>query len=239
MPSMRAVPRLRLPELLIVMVGVGLVPLSRGSAQSTPPATVGIDHLILGVDDLERGMVEFAKRTGVTPVKGGVHPGRGTQNALVSLGDRVYVEILAPSREPGTSADARTSFATLTPVGWALHTDDLPAVATQVRAAGFTVSEIRPGARARPDGVRLTWQTAEVSGALLEAAPFFISWGAGTPHPSTQSPTGCTLTSVLLWHPEPVPLQKVLASVKVAVSVEPAAARMRVVLRCPTGSVEF
>jgi Glyoxalase-like domain len=208
-------------------------------AQQATSGAVGIDHLILAVDDLDRGMAEFARRTGVTPVKGGVHPGRGTQNALASLGDRVYVEILAPSNEAGTTADPRTTFRTLTPVGWALHTDDLPAVAQQLRDAGFTVSAILPGARARPDGVRLTWQTAAVSGASLEAAPFFISWGTGTPHPSTQSPAGCSLTSMMMSQPDPAPMRKFLASVKVAVTVDSAAARMRVIMRCPSGTVEF
>ena len=152
--------------------GVGLLGLFAGAtavdAQPRAAAGVGIDHLILGVDDLERGMQEFARRTGVTPIKGGVHPGRGSQNALASLGNGQYVEILAPSNEAGTTAPPNTSHRTLTAVGWALHTDDLTSVVNAVRGAGFTVSEIRAGARSRPDGVTLSWQTAVVSGAGLE-----------------------------------------------------------------------
>ena len=209
-------------------------------AQSAVLKDVGIDHLILGVDDLDRGMSEFARRTGVTPIRGGVHPGKGTQNALVSLGDGRYVEILAPSREPGIAADSRTAFQTLTPVGWALHARDLTPVLDLLRGAGFTPSEIRPGARARPDGVRLTWQTAEVSGAGLDAAPFFIAWGPATPHPSTQSPAGCTLRSVTMTEPDPAALARFMAAVGVATPVRAGAVRaMSVVLACPTGDVHF
>jgi hypothetical protein len=223
--------------------GVGLLGLFAGAvsldAQPRAAAGVGIDHLILGVDDLERGMEEFARRTGVTPIKGGVHPGRGTQNALASLGNGQYVEILAPSNEAGTMAPSSTSHRTLTAVGWALHSNDLTSVVGVVRGAGFMVSEIRAGARSRPDGVKLSWQTATVGGTGLDAAPFFISWGAATPHPSTESPTGCRLASVALREPDPAPLQRFLATVKVVAGVTQGASQMTVVLMCPTGSVKF
>ena len=214
-------------------------------AQSRPAALaasagVGIDHLILGVDDLDRGMAEFARRTGVTPVKGGVHPGRGTQNALASLSDGRYLEILAPSHEAGVASDPRTSSATLTPVGWALHTSELRAVIAHMRSAGFTASEITPGARARPDGVMLRWQTADVSGAGLDGAPFFISWGADTPHPSTQSPTGCRFGSASMTEIDPAPLAKFLATVAVQVPVTRGTVpHMTIVLACPKGSITF
>jgi hypothetical protein len=209
-------------------------------AQLPASAGVGIDHVILGVDDLDRGMTEFARRTGVAPVKGGAHPGRGTQNALVSLSDGRYLEILAPSHEAGVAADPRTAHALLTSVGWALHTNDLRTVVTNVRAAGFRISEIRPGARARPDGVMLNWQTADVSGAGLEGAPFFIQWGAGTPHPSTQSPIGCRLTTVAMTERDAAPLTKFLRASGVDVSVAAGAARrMRITLTCPSGVVTF
>ncbi len=217
-----------------------LIAATPGHAQPGVAETdVGIDHLILGVNDLEKGMAEFTRRTGVAPVKGGVHPGRGTQNALVSLGAGRYIEIMAPSHEPGTSIDAMTTSATLKPVGWALHTSDITRVVRTVTSAGFEMSPVRPGARTRPDGVKLSWQTASVSGASLNAAPFFIQWGTSTAHPSTQSPTGCALTSVEMSEPDPAPLTRFLASTGIAVSVSKGASAMRVVLQCPAGTIVF
>lgn len=47
-----------------------------------------VDHVLCGVPNLEEGMTYIQERSGTKPVVGGVHPGRGTWNALVSLGDR-------------------------------------------------------------------------------------------------------------------------------------------------------
>ena len=226
-----------LPTVSVALAGLLLATVPLRAQQGS---AVVIDHLIIGVDDLDRGMREFAERTGVRPIKGGVHPGRGTQNALVSLGDGRYLEIMAPSHEPGTEPDPRTSMRTLTPVGWALRTTDIAATVALVKSAGFGMSDIAPGARARPDGRQLRWQTASVSSAGMEAAPFFIAWAPGSAHPSTDAPGGCTLVSVAMEEPNPAPLTKFLRTTGVAVPVaQGAVPLMSITLSCGGKRVVF
>ena len=65
-----------------------------------------IDHVILGTNDLQKGIVELERLTGVRAVFGGAHPGRGTQNALIALGGEHYLEILAPNPEDSASSES-------------------------------------------------------------------------------------------------------------------------------------
>ena len=115
---------------------------------------VWFDHFVVGIDELEKGIRAFEERTGVRPVFGGEHPALGTHNALVSLGPDQYLEILAP--RPG--ATVRPVFgdvgrcSQLTPILWALATDDVEALHGAVGAAGFGVGELQEGSRVTEAG---------------------------------------------------------------------------------------
>ncbi|MGH8188656.1 MAG: VOC family protein, partial [Steroidobacteraceae bacterium] len=158
-------------------------------AGAATPATQ-IDHIILGINDLDQGMASFEQLTGVRPVYGGKHPG-GTHNALVSLGDGLYLEIIAilTDATPPDFLAGLKGLRTLTPVGWAVASTDSAEIRRSMDAAGIPLTEPSAGSRATPDGATLSWQTLELQ-KKFDEAPFFIVWGAQSPHPSKTSPTG-------------------------------------------------
>lgn len=203
------------------------------TAQAQGNERVGIDHLILRASSLRGGMEIFTRLTGITPKVGGQHPGRGTENALVSLGPDLYIEILAPIT-PAPPSDA------LQAAGWALHSNALEELITRVRAAGFDPVGPTPGSRRTPDGQLLEWRTAGVQGPGLELAPFVIEWGKATPHPAGTSPGGCTLAGVTVILPDTTRLGAFLtaAGVSTPLTVGPALA-LRFALDCPKGRVSF
>lgn len=212
------------------------------ASQRPMPAadSVRVDHLILGINDLEKGIAEFERLTGVKPVFGGRHPGRGTANALVSLGEGVYLELLGPSSEsPDSVPPMLAGLESLTPYGWALGTTDLPAVGERLRARGISLSPIQNGSRRKPDNAMLTWRTAAAMGAGLESAPFFIEWGAGTAHPSTTSPAGCRLVRLEALSPEPDALRHMLEAVGLGIPVNRGGGPLAFTLSCPRGEVTF
>src|SRR6202521_5511684 len=94
-----------------------------------------LDHIILGCNDLDLGMELVEQNTGVLPAMGGVHPGRGTRNALLSLGERRYLEIIAPDPAQTEIAHFPQIRSMTDPrlIGWAAHPPDIAALAQQLR----------------------------------------------------------------------------------------------------------
>src|SRR5258708_27228281 len=149
-----------------------------------------VDHVILGVGDLDAGIRELEIRTGIHAVRGGQHPGRGTQNALASLGSQTYLELLAP--QPGLKLEGELAelakLKTLTPVGFAVFAPDVEAVRSQLQRDGVKTTEPQAGSRVTPSGTTLHWQTFSILEPRLADAPFFIHLDDLTVHPAKTSP---------------------------------------------------
>ena len=208
---------------------------------AAPAGAATIDHLVLGVADLDAGVAQFRALTGVEPVFGGKHPMGGTQNALASLGDGTYLEIIAPV--PGEKLDARfaqlAGFEQLTPLTWAVGVADAAAVVLELQALGHRTLGPFPGSRVKPDGQVLEWKIVAIE-STNAALPFFIEWKAGAAHPSTTSPGGCTLDALKLHDAEPEPLKRLGERLGLPLTVEKAAAPgLAFKLQCPKGAVEL
>jgi hypothetical protein len=202
-----------------------------------------IDHIILGIGDLQAGIAELERLTGVRAVFGGAHPGRGTQNALIALGGEHYLEILAPNPEDRSSSESLEglqALTALTPIGWAARTHDMTALERDLRSRGVEVGEIRPGGRNLPDGSRLAWKTLGFPSSASSLLPFFIEWDPAGAHPSSTSPEGCRLTGFALEDPAPDALRESLRAAGLPVEVrEGKEPRIRVALSCPKWNVEL
>jgi Glyoxalase-like domain len=203
-----------------------------------------IDHLLLGTADLDRGVAWVENSTGVGAAVGGSHPGAGTRNALLSLGGRRYLEIIAP--DPAQKAftfriDLRKISAPRL-IAWAAPTEDAEALAKRARAAGYPTIGPQEGSRTRPDGRTLRWKTVRVTTDVdaqdVELIPFFIQWAEGSLHPSQDSPGGCELTAFEIEHPDPAAVARVMADLGIDTKVGPGkSARMTATLETPKGRV--
>ena len=151
---------------------------------------------------------------------GGVHPGRGTHNALLSLGPRCYLEILAPDPKQSTLAWFRSLPQLVEPrlVGWMVHPGDLADLAERLRQSGIACEPPRESSRQRPDGRTLRWKLLRLAGeppgprpdGMEGLLPFCIEWATGSPHPADDAPSGLRLVQFEISGPNPDELQLTL-----------------------------
>lgn len=208
-----------------------------------------LDHVILAIDSLERGVDRLDEITGVRAQIGGAHPGRGTRNALLGLGDGRYLELIAPNPadassplRPGPFSERIdfTRFRSLTPIGWVVRVKDADAEREHLIERGLSPGRVHAGERARADGRVLRWKTLDPFGLGAMVLPFAISWGDDTPHPSASAPVGCTLGELRLESPNADVIQDALTRAGWSVAVSPGPTeRIDVVLDCPRGPVRL
>ena len=89
-----------------------------------------LDHVLIAASDLAAAASAIEARHGLASVEGGRHPGWGTANMIVPLGE-TYLELVAVVDESEASRSAfgrwvarADPHATLAqPLGWAVRTD--------------------------------------------------------------------------------------------------------------------
>ena len=209
---------------------------------STPEAPA-FDHVMYVAPELDAAIDDLEARTGVRAAHGGEHAGMGTHNALLGLGERCYLEILAPSspasaaRKPGgllaELTDARTFM-------WAVSTPDIEAAVAHAKQRGYDPGRVVDLSRKLPSGETLKWKLsiggADVAGSVV---PFLIQW-ENDPHPAETSPAGCRYRELRAEHPEPERIAAALAALQVALPVKSGSdARLVLSLDTPEGPLDL
>lgn len=207
-----------------------------------------IDHILLGISDLEVGSQEFESLTGVRPIFGGVHPNIGTHNALVSLGNGIYLEIIAPQKKGKKLTGPFRGFENMDQlglIGWALQTSDLSQAFEGLEESGVSNSGIQPGSRKTPQNDILEWATIfPLEDGLTVIQPFFINWKKMDLHPSLSTPPGCSLEHFKYANDHKDPIGKFLdlysiCRNKEVVENKPSGHISEISLRTPKGLVSF
>jgi hypothetical protein len=145
-----------------------------------------LSQIIFGVTDLDAASDRF-RALGFDVLDGGVHPGVGTANRVIPLGDQ-YLELLgvvspelARESEYGRSL-LRAIAAGDRLVRWSLRTRAIDAIAQRL---GVVVEHRK---RVRPDGELLSWRAAGLALALADSTmPFFMQWDHDRQYPGAMA----------------------------------------------------
>jgi hypothetical protein len=182
-------------------------------------ARMRIDHVIWFAQDLPAANAYFEARLDSAPSYGGVHPGDGTCNSLVSLGEATYLEILAFDPEQPRPPGELSSLSGQGVYHWAVGGVALADIKARAAQAGIETSGIVSGGRRVPDGGSIAWDTLAIAdhgfGALV---PFFIDW-RDCAHPATSAPKGGCLAKIELVTPRADELRSLFASLDLDINI--------------------
>ena len=197
-----------------------------------------IDHLVLACADLAQGAAHVRARLGVEVQPGGRHPLMGTHNALLKLGPRTYLELIAVDPE-GTAQRPRW-FGLDTPAVRA-RTARGPFLLTWVAACGDVAAgaaldagfgEVIAASRGA-----FSWRiTVPADGGLNRdgVVPALIQWN-GDAHPCDGlEDSGCVLRRLELRHPQAPRIERLFPGLQLQGPVELQAGAAAVVARIDT-----
>ena len=199
-----------------------------------------LDHLVYATPDLDSTIENIEALFGVRAAVGGHHAAWRTRNALLSLGTRMYLEIMGPDESARVPNQPRPfeldELVSPRLVTWVVRSADIQTVVNTARRGGVDLGELQERSRQKPDGSVLKWIMTDLTkpreGGVI---PYFIDWGVSS-HPAESSPGGCTLMTLKLVHPQAARIQKILdhLGVDVRIDVGPKAA-LEAIIDTPRG----
>jgi hypothetical protein len=205
-----------------------------------------LDHVVVACRDLAQGAAWLRDELGVDPQAGGKHKGMSTHNALLRLGARTYLELLAidpsaptPARPRwfGLDEPALQRRAAASPFlsSWVVACSDVARAVQLVPALGDVVALSR--------GV-LAWRiTIPPDGKppLDGALPVVIQWEVEIHPCDALEDRGCELTQLRVAHPQAELLRGAVSALGLAapLAIEDGERALVARIRTPRGEVEL
>eukprot|EP01084_Bolivina_argentea_P265579 450227_1 len=197
-----------------------------------------IDHIVYFVKDLEAAIDKFSKLLGVKPIIGGRHLKWGSWNALFSLDNGTYFELLAD--DPNSSIE-HTGFlkqlVSNTSNGEGIvtymfrppqkYTKNLKQFKSLVKQnINYNGGSIFGGERALNNGKILKWdlmcplkdnEQYKIYQDAKGVIGICIDWQLNDPniHPSYTTPKGCKLLQLKCFHPDYENISKILSTLNI------------------------
>lgn len=201
-----------------------------------------IDHLVYCVPNLKKAIHEISEKCGVQVVYGGQHLTKGTENALLNIGNGAYLELLAidvkntdisPLRWMGIDLIDAPTF-----TRWAIKTTNLKKDTTILKKVNAQMGATFTGSRKKTDGSTLSWSMAlPLAAPKVEILPFMVDWKDSI-HPTETLQGGCTLIGLELIHPMPKEVQSIITALGVDLVVQKGITpTLKMTLDTPNGQI--
>ena len=185
------------------------------------------DHLVVGASTLQEAQAHIEAALGLPMQQGGPHSVFHTHNALMGLGDGLYLEAIAP--DPSRPQPHRPRWYDLDRFkgparlsNWACSVPDMDAALPDMPAGFGAPVDVARGA--------LNWRMAVAGDGTTpfdNLWPALVEWPAGMNPAARLNPTGARLKRLTLVHPQAgqlkAALRRHLGDKRVAVEAGPIA----------------
>jgi hypothetical protein len=130
-------------------------------------AEMRIDHVTLAGARLGEMREAFSAATGISTEYGGPHSNHATEMALASFPDGSYLELMGIQQRADPAAVTAHAWSQFLrdnggPCAFALRVADVNAEIRRLSNSGIRVGDAEKSGPTRPDGVALSWETADI-----------------------------------------------------------------------------
>jgi len=200
-----------------------------------------LDHLVYVTPDVDSTIERLEQLLSVRAAIGGQHPGWGTRNALLSLGPTAYLEIMGPDpSQPEPKQPRPFGMDTMSRprlVTWVARTDDIQSVIDKAKRQELDLGDPQEKSRTKPDGSVLKWTMTDLRKNRKDGAiPYFINWG-DSGHPAENSPKGCRLIKLEVFHPDAKRVNELLRKLGIDLQVGLGSFALRATIKSPKGQI--
>jgi len=167
-----------------------------------------LDHLVVTAGSLDEGVEHVRRQLGVDMQKGGEHALMGTHNFLLKLGEKLYLEVIAPNPEVPPPGRPRwfelDSARTPRLATWVARCDDVRAVASS------SLGKIESMSRGNFEWLMTVPEDGRLH--LGGIAPTLLQWRSKDHPAETMKDHGCSLVRLEGSYPEPEKVRDFLDS---------------------------
>lgn len=198
-----------------------------------------LDHVALGVPDIQKGLDYVESLTGLRPIVNEVSARAGCSYvvAQLSLGGEQFLEIIGPNPAVEGELEGIGAYAAAMPgpklMFWVMGVRDFGAYLRDAARAGYTFGDTR---HVKNGGYE--YQIGAIGMEFVPHIPSVIEWKAREDAKELAATSGCRIADFTVHHPEPETLQKVYDALGIGMLVRRGEKpRLRLVLETPTDDV--
>jgi len=184
-----------------------------------------IDHIVYAVPHLDTAIDKVEKLLGIRPTIGGRHLSRGTKNALLNLGNRQYLELIAKDSTnttfKGTAWMSVDTIKQPTMVRWSILSNNLYKDQEILEVHGQRRGPSFRGSRKTPTGQTLAWDMILPSlESKVDIVPFMTDWSSSDTHPTDALPSALELEALICYHPNPSYIQPIFDHLEIDLIIQ-------------------